>query len=156
MLFTTEQQYHLSCDSCGHTWWDLQAFPSYCPYCKTNRTPKVLREILTKRYTEKVQSESMAEMVTGGRDGMNGCVYRGADNTCLKFTDGKYYSVCVGDVTECEHRKMSNADRIRAMSDEELAGFLDEFGCALMPKDNCVKYRCIDCFLKWLKQEVTS
>ena len=49
MLFTTEQQYHLSCDSCGRTWWDLQAFPSYCPYCKTNRTPKLLREILTKR-----------------------------------------------------------------------------------------------------------
>ena len=44
-----DQQYHLSCDLCGHTWWDSEAFPSCCPYCKADRTPEVLREILTKR-----------------------------------------------------------------------------------------------------------
>lgn len=32
--------YHLSCPSCGADWWDKDAFPSYCPYCNTNRFPK--------------------------------------------------------------------------------------------------------------------
>ena len=32
--------YHLSCPSCGADWWDSNAFPSFCPYCNTNRIPK--------------------------------------------------------------------------------------------------------------------
>ena len=32
--------YHLSCPSCGSDWWDSNAFPSYCPYCNTNRVPE--------------------------------------------------------------------------------------------------------------------
>ena len=32
--------YHLSCPSCGSDWWDSNAFPSYCPYCNTNKIPE--------------------------------------------------------------------------------------------------------------------
>lgn len=53
--------------------------------------------------------------------------------------------------------KPTNADRIRAMSDEELAlfiekctkGFIEPTGCG----DNCLREDCYDCWLDWLKQE---
>ena len=56
---------------------------------------------------------------------------------------------------DCQHfREKTNADRIRAMSDEELAKLLDyELGCpstgdcAKMSKD------CNACWLDWLQQQ---
>ena len=39
-LLKPEQIYHLSCPSCGKDWWDDNPFPSYCPYCNTNRIPE--------------------------------------------------------------------------------------------------------------------
>lgn len=56
---------------------------------------------------------------------------------------------------------MTNVDKIRAMTDEELAEYL----CLLHPNcppgygtcftPNCAKlYGCYDCWLNWLKQEV--
>ena len=39
-LLKPEQIYHLSCSSCGSDWWDDNPFPSYCPYCNTNRVPE--------------------------------------------------------------------------------------------------------------------
>ena len=74
-------------------------------------------------------------------------------------------------VAKCSHYekrlKLTNADRIRNMSDEELAKFLQEDvfyepwcpddvvclfgeGCQLTDKD------CGKCVLKWLKQEVSE
>lgn len=56
---------------------------------------------------------------------MNGCIYRTKDNECDLYTDGfEYKPWCVKDMNLCKGRKMSNADRIRAMTDEELAAFL--------------------------------
>ena len=68
----------------------------------------------------------------------------------------------------CEHRvetkdlyePRTNADHIRSMSDEELAGFLDEFdsvsGCDMCSiRGNChAESNCIEGFLGWLKSEV--
>ena len=49
------------------------------------------------------------------------CVYY--DNgKCQKFSDEKYNSWCVEG--PCEHQTPSNGDRIRGMSDEDLAEFL--------------------------------
>ena len=42
---------------------------------------------------------------------------------CKKFSDDKYTSWCEAEGL-CEHREPSNADRIREMSDEELAEFV--------------------------------
>ena len=55
------------------------------------------------------------------------------------------------------HKPKSNADRIRAMSDEELAvmffNYHFSFTC---PEQGChdCKESCMDCWLEWLKEEV--
>lgn len=49
------------------------------------------------------------------------CVYH--DNgKCQKFSDDTYNAWCVNG--PCEHQVMTNADHIRSMTDEELAGWL--------------------------------
>lgn len=47
------------------------------------------------------------------------CIYFEKDGKCRKFSDDTYISYCV--TGPCTEQKLSNADRIRAMSDEELA-----------------------------------
>jgi len=54
---------------------------------------------------------------------MKGCIYRTAEDRCLKFSDDRSESFCVLP-EPCEDRNPSNADRIRAMTDEELADWL--------------------------------
>ena len=53
------------------------------------------------------------------------CVYWN-DGKCKKFSDDKVTSWCVW--SPCASQTPSNADRIRAMSDEELAMLLYEIG----------------------------
>ena len=57
----------------------------------------------------------------------------------------------------CAYSPMTNADRIRAMSDEELAEFISEqrmsFRCMLSKDDGCIipDMSCKECWLSWLK-----
>ena len=58
--------------------------------------------------------------------------------------------------SECEYyRPITNADRIRNMTDEELAAFASELGCH--PSASAQTCRgvanCAECWLDWLKQE---
>lgn len=60
-----------------------------------------------------------------------------------------------------QRKPITNANRIRNMTDEELAGFLDNIsnGCDNCPKRRYCLYEteehnCNDIFLKWLKEEV--
>ena len=53
------------------------------------------------------------------------CIYWN-DGKCKKFSDDKVTSWCVW--SPCASQTPSNADRIRAMSDEELAMLLYEIG----------------------------
>ena len=66
---------------------------------------------------------------------------------------------------ECKHFvPMTNADRIRNMSDEELADFLVRVNCAYAEDcmvgievckcDDCADMDCVDCFLEWIQAEV--
>ena len=58
------------------------------------------------------------------------------------------------EAEKCPFKK-TNADRIRAMSDEELAELLADDDRACPPKHrNCRKYidRCDGCWLEWLQQ----
>lgn len=61
-----------------------------------------------------------------------------------------------GEMDDCEgdeDEPMTNADRIRAMSDEELAEnltYISEVGCPYVAR-RC-KERCIDCFFDWLQE----
>ena len=62
------------------------------------------------------------------------------------------------DCENCEHYhskyKKTNADRIRAMTDEELSDFLGrQRYYPVWCDDNC-QTTCRDCCLKWLKEEV--
>lgn len=52
------------------------------------------------------------------------CVYKTDDGKCKKFSDGKITSYCVE--SPCEYEKLSNYDRIRNMSVEELTEFILE------------------------------
>lgn len=49
---------------------------------------------------------------------------------------------------------MTNADKIRAMTDEELANIIScqDNKCG----DDCFDASCYDCTLDWLRQEVTD
>lgn len=58
-------------------------------------------------------------------------------------------------------RKTTNADRVRAMTDEELAEFESERMCCPPGKPGCGKNNltcdnCEQCWLDWLKQEATE
>ena len=74
---------------------------------------------------------------------------------------------CCGDERHClfysDRRKakaVTNADRIRAMSDEELAEWLGQYGersfaCTGLGACDC-QTTCRECWLDWLRQEVTD
>lgn len=51
---------------------------------------------------------------------------------------------------------MTNADRIRQMTDEELADFLDGFLCYQVGECRADDIDCQECCLKWLKQEAVN
>mgnify|MGYP005788029075 CR=1 FL=1 len=51
------------------------------------------------------------------------CIYFEKDGKCRKFSGDTAISYCV--MGPCPEQTLSNADQIRAMSDEELAEFLE-------------------------------
>ena len=74
----------------------------------------------------------------------------------MKFTTDQSISFCVGK--KCPDRKESNADRIRSMTDDELAEMLSEpfpYNCA---RQKCNYYwkTCKECALDWLRQEAVD
>lgn len=87
------------------------------------------------------------------------CIYFEKDGVCRKFSDDTVLSCCV--MGPCPEQKLSNADLIRAMSDEELAEFISrieigDFGPQVYGKTFCDmckgQYECDDCRLWWLQQ----
>lgn len=89
---------------------------------------------------------------------MNGCIYRSADNICKFWSKDGIESYC--DSYSCEKKTQSNADRIRSISDEELAEWLailtDCVNCPCRdPHDQCdtVDGSCKKQWLNWLKEE---
>jgi hypothetical protein len=95
------------------------------------------------------------------------CYYRTDDGKCRKFTDDKYTSYCVDG--PCPDETPTNADRIRGMSDEELAAIIaadfteeklnycqnkPECSAILETADGIISDEwCIQCALDWLKAE---
>lgn len=73
------------------------------------------------------------------------------NNWCEKVSDSPYENM----ERECVHfRHMTNADRIRATSDEELAEAIISIPMCVGTDDDkdCEKDGCKDCFLNWLQQ----
>lgn len=66
------------------------------------------------------------------------------------------FIITVNNTTE--QKKQTNADRIHAMSDEELAKFIDKLSpcsCCRFDKNECKKsVHCCDGIAEWLKSEV--
>lgn len=86
------------------------------------------------------------------------CVYRTEDGVCEKHSTEEFISYCVDG--PCPDDVWSNAERIRAMSDKELA----EWICSLMSEDSC-EQRCpgrdmchagILGLLRWMYQPVSE
>lgn len=92
------------------------------------------------------------------------CVYYDKEKW-KKFSQDRYTSWCV--LGPCSHETPSNADRIRAMTDEELAKVINEYPmvdsfrfCRDLPEcsadletDTLIPLeRCVECALLWLKQ----
>lgn len=63
------------------------------------------------------------------------CVYRTDEGVCKKFSVDGVTSYCVDG--PCAEEVLTNADRIRSMTDEELAEWL----CSLMTAE-CCDQRC--------------
>lgn len=92
-----------------------------------------------------------------------------ADCRTCKRTDVKCCNTCYSKQETCEvlhfcgvdcgayqPRYTTNADRIRSMTDEELAEFIGGLGACISNDDEyCYKFKnCNDCRLAWLKSEV--
>lgn len=84
------------------------------------------------------------------------CIHKTDDGKCKKFSDDKTTSYCVD--APCEFEKLSNYDRIRKMSIDEVAEFMNECGHDLPPycdskrSENCDQ-NCLSCAKKWLESE---
>lgn len=81
------------------------------------------------------------------------------ESKCKKCMNGYPSVECVNCGTKFWHykpyRSPTNADRIRAMSDEVLAITLmcpNEMGMAEIPCDHSDDKSCYECLLKWLQQ----
>lgn len=89
---------------------------------------------------------------------MYGCVFHKEDGFCEKFSDDRCKSYCV--MGPCQYAIPSNADKIRQMSDEELADAIysavDSCPEGKRPEGTCVAnaYDCRTCWLSWLKAPV--
>ena len=84
---------------------------------------------------------------------MNGCIHRTEDGTCQKFTTDTIHAFCVDG--PCEYAIPSRADRVRSMSDEELAQFMTKFAdcneCPMyMPCENEYPAEANGCVMRWL------
>ena len=92
----------------------------------------------------------------------NKCKYRSDDGMCALFTSDLVTSYCVdGPCPYEEAPHKTNADRIRAMNDEELAEWICEFSdcdyrCPIGGANISCVYGCAYALLVWLKQEVSE
>jgi len=87
------------------------------------------------------------------------CVYCTEDGYCKKYSDDEVTSWCVQ--SPCKDEKPSNADRIRAMTDEELVEIFANNDCGYCRiHDFCFAkgsaINCEDVWLDWLKQGVAD
>lgn len=80
-------------------------------------------------------------------------------NICINGKMPSYSATCVEcGLSRKNYKPITKADRIRAMSDEELANmwfsYLDCGECPMHRECNMLPQDCLRLALKWLKQEV--
>ena len=79
--------------------------------------------------------------------------YKNCVNLHNNWCEKVYDSPCTNMERECVHfRHMTNADRIRAMSDEELAKIIEhELACPVTGDCEKMSRDCKACWLDWLQ-----
>lgn len=82
------------------------------------------------------------------------CIYHYGNGLC-GYGGKEMANICV--LSPCPHETPSNGDRIRAMSDEELANFIPDWSHTKACKCNEHEFigcdnQCEKCVLDWLKQ----
>ena len=79
-----------------------------------------------------------------------------ANENLLNMAEQKFQSaaekIAKDLIATCYKEPQTKADRIRAMTDEELAQFLNTRGCPSENQSNCFEMSCKHCWEKWLKQ----
>ena len=78
---------------------------------------------------------------------------------CTRFGDCPWQTNPDSYCSAYEQRAMTNADRIRSMTDEELAETftcIDMFCCPIKSASCPEELSCKNCFMRWLKQEATE
>ena len=83
------------------------------------------------------------------------CVYKTDDGKCKKFSNDTVTSYCVE--SPCEHERLTNYDRIRNMSVEEMAEFMgDVYKQGYI--DNLHDMPCVENkeIKQWLESEVDT
>ena len=84
---------------------------------------------------------------------MSECKHRKPNGVCVIETEVVYRGYCVDGPCSCFEPK-TNADRIRAMTDEELATAIDtNFNRAPWCSLDCNCMKCTECIVKWLRSE---
>lgn len=79
------------------------------------------------------------------------CPYNTLDGCKVK----EYNAICplTNMATPATEYRMTNADRIRAMSDDELVKFIEDTGLAGCPEPaRSCQASCTKCILEWLQQ----
>ena len=79
------------------------------------------------------------------------CAYCTEDGYCKKFSDEKVTSWCIQG--PCKDKKPSNGDRIRAMTDEELAKIFVEFDDWTEEAVDLDEEKIYQIWLDWLRKE---
>ena len=93
-------------------------------------------------------------------------------NCCYGVMTGPNRMFCSAQNCVCEEvvwcedyepivKPLINVDRFRAMTDEELAAYIDEhtadaIWCNNPPFDCPTDEKCVDCILNWLRREATE
>ena len=92
-----------------------------------------------------------------------------SDCICLKCMHKQYCATGIhqprafSTITGCskyeERNPFTNADRIRSMSDEELAMFIRDTALVdgvFCPYEKCKRKNCGECLLDWLREEASD
>jgi hypothetical protein len=78
---------------------------------------------------------------------------------CGKHSHGAVTLSCTGEESCPDRIPITNADRLRSFTDEEMAEYIDEhcaeaMWCNVPPEDNCPEHNtCVLCILDWLRKE---
>lgn len=84
-----------------------------------------------------------------------GCKVYGPDaETATRYCANDRFINYIHINSTTEQKPMTNADRIRAMTDKDLVKLLSEFSAysCIFPDKDCEFESCVDCVTQWLQQ----